>query len=92
MTSQSYGQKLIRNIYFNMAKTLQEALNTKAGTSKLSKQEALNLLAGTTKLSPQEAWNKLAGTTGLTAQDAANRKIGNFTGKLKTLQECANLL
>ena len=61
-------------------KTIQEYLNAKAG------------FTGTPVKTHQQLINQLAGTTGKTLQEAANVKVGNNTGVLFTVQECASQL
>lgn len=69
--------------------SVQDALNTKAGTTGLSIQQAINSLAGTTGLTSQDAWNTYAGTTGLSCQQCANVKVGMTD---LTYQQACNLL
>jgi len=57
-------------------KSIQDKLNTIAGTTGLSMQDALNVENGTTGVSLQGAMNTYAETTGLSTQDAANAKAG----------------
>lgn len=73
-------------------KTTQEYLNTKAGTTGLSKQQAMNVLAGTTGLSTQQAAIIYATANAFSSiQQALNKKVGQ-TGTTLITQEAASLL
>lgn len=69
--------------------SLQQRLNTLAGTNNLSVFQAANVLAGTNGQSIQSALNTYAGTKNLSIQAALNYKAGTVS---KSVTEAANAI